>query len=373
MSKPTVLHIYKDFYPPVVGGIEKSLNWMGRTTRDEFDVKFLVANTSARTVQEECDGFKVIKAASLGRAFSAPLCPSFPSLIRKHAADILHFHVPNPTGDVSYLLARPRGRVVVTYHSDIVRQKWAMAVYGPLLRRFLGRADVIMPTSPNYIESSPVLRRVREKCEVVPLGIPTEDYVLTPGGEEAVEEIKSIHEGRRLILFVGRLRYYKGLHFLVEAMPRIEATLLIIGEGPERRRLEYLARQFKVTERVKFLGELSDSKVAAHYHAADVFCLPSFLRAEAYGLSQIEAMTCGKPVVSTALDTGVPFVNQHEVTGLVVEPASPRALVGGLNRLLNDESLRKQFGAAARARVLSEFDIAKMGERLKAVYRKVLR
>jgi glycosyltransferase involved in cell wall biosynthesis len=367
----SVLHIYKDYYPPVVGGVEKTINLLCEGMKNDYEVRVLIANTSFKTIEEEVNGVPVIKAKSLGRIASAPLCPSFPRLLKKYEADILHFHHPNPTGDVSYLLTSPRGRVVVTYHSDIVRQRWAMAVYGGALRKFLRRADVIMPTSENYMRSSQVLRHFEYKCKVVPLGIPTRAYEKTPEIEQAAKAIREKY-GVPIVMFVGRLRYYKGLHFLIQAMPMIDAQLLIAGSGPEEAHIHKYAPLFKVEGRVKLLGELSDAEVIAHLHAADVFCLPSYLRAEAFGLAQIEAMACGVPVVSTALDTGVPFVNQHEVTGLVVPPAAPSKLAEAINLLLSDEDLRRRLGENARARARTEFDSSIMVERVGAIYKSVL-
>jgi glycosyltransferase involved in cell wall biosynthesis len=368
----SVLHIYKDYYPPVVGGVEKTINLLSEGLKDEYEVRVLIANTSFRTTVEEKSGIEIIKAGSLGRIASAPLCPSFPRLLKKHAADVLHFHHPNPTGDVSYLVSSVPGRVVVTYHSDIVRQRWAMAVYGVLLRKFLRRAEIIMPTSDNYMKSSPLLRHFEYKCRAVPLGIPTKAYETTPAIETAAAEIRRKY-GEPIVLFVGRLRYYKGLQFLIQAMPLVEAQLLIVGSGPEEARIRKYVRLFKVEGRVRLLGALTDAEVIAHLHAADVFCLPSYLRAEAFGLCQIEAMACGVPVVSTALDTGVPYVNQHEVTGLVVPPAAPLRLAEAINRLLKDDHLRKRLGENAMDRARAEFDSSVMVERVRSVYESVLR
>jgi glycosyltransferase involved in cell wall biosynthesis len=366
-----VLHIYKDYYPPVYGGIEKTVSLLARGVRDEYDVRVLVTNRRLKTEIEHADGIEVIKVGSLGRFVSAPLSPRFPSMLRRYDADILHFHCPNPTGDIAYFLAKPRGKVVITYHSDVVRQWWAMSVYGPILRRFLQRADAILPTSPNYIRSSPYLSKVAEKCHVVPLGVPIESYARTAEREAAAHRIRRSFQGE-LIVFVGKLRYYKGLHFLLQAMKEIRAHLLIIGSGPERDALAAMCRRFGIEEKVTFLGELSDEEVVRHLHAADIFCLPSHLRSEAYGICQIEAMACGLPVVSTNLDTGVPFVNQHEVTGLVVPPASARHLVEAIELLLKNEQLRREMGRRAQQRAIQEFNSSLMVQRVKEIYKKVL-
>jgi rhamnosyl/mannosyltransferase len=369
---PSVLHIYKDYYPPVIGGIEKHINEVAQGTKDEFEVRVLVANTRPRTEIREIQGIPVIKAASLGRIASAPICPTFPRLLKTYAADILHFHCPNPTGDIAYLLAKPEGKVIVTYHSDVVRQTWAMFAYGLLLRRFLKKADIILPTSPNYVDSSPYLSRVREKCTPVPLGIDTARFEKTPVIQARSEEIRKSARGEPIILFVGRLRYYKGLHFLIQAMPLVDAHLFIVGSGSEENAIRKQIRLFKVMDRVTLTGAVKDEELAAYYHAADVFCLPSYLRSEAYGLVQLEAMACGVPIVSCDLKTGVPFVNQDGRTGIIVPCGSPSKLASALNTLLNDDALRRRLGEQARERVLAEFDISLMIRRIKDAYRRVL-
>lgn len=370
---PSILHIYKDYYPPVIGGIEKHINQLVNGARDDYSIRVLVANTRPRTEMEDIEGIHVIKAASWGRFASAPLCPGFPKLLRKYAADILHFHCPNPTGELSYLMVNPPGKVVVTYHSDVIRQKWAMGVYGYFLRKFLDRARIVLPTSPNYIESSPFLSRVRARCTVIPLGIETAHFQKTPEALARAAQLRETAGGLPVILFVGRLRYYKGLIFLIEAMPRINAHLMIVGEGPEADNINKTARLFKVENRVSLLGSLPDKDLPACYYAADVFCLPSHLRSEAYGIVQLEAMACGLPVVSCDIKTGVPFVNRDGETGIVVPPASPSRIADAINKLLENEALRKQLGENARNRVLAEFDLSVMIQKIKRVYKEALK
>ncbi len=373
-QKPRVLHIYKDYFPPVRGGIENTINLMATGSLDEFDVSVLVCAGDSPPGEEMVDGVRIVRVKEWGRVWSAPIAPGFCRAIRQEAskAALLHFHHPNPTGDVAYLLSGINKPYVITYHSDIVRQKAALAVYGFVQERMMRAAAVIMPTSPNYIESSPWLRRHRDKCHVVPLGIVLERFQKTPAVEKASVEIRNRFGNDPIIIFVGRLRYYKGLHFLIEAMRNVAAQLVIVGTGPERERLQLQAHTAGVDSRVHFLGDLSDDELVCYLHAADVFCLPSHLRSEAFGICQIEAMACGLPVVSTALDTGVPFINQHGVTGFVVSPADPHALASALNRLLSDHDMRKRFGHAAQQRARDLFSAEKMCKTLHQIYRKVL-
>lgn len=372
MAQPSVLHVYKDYYPPVVGGIENHLNLLCGALRNDYKVRVLVANPRGRkTIAETLDGVEVVRAGQWGRPGGTPFCPTFPRWLRRLRSDILHFQCPHPTGDLAYYLSRPRGRVVVTWQCDIVRQAKLLWFYGPFLRWFLRRADVILPTSPALIESSPYLRPVAEKCVAVPMGIPLERYERTPEIESRAAAIRAAHE-RPIVLFVGQLRYYKGLQFLLQTLRDIEADLVIVGEGNERARLAAQAERLGVDEQVRFVGERVGDDLVAFYHAADVFCLPSHLKAEAFGLVQVEAMACGLPVVSCRVGTGVEWVNQDGVTGFVVPPGAPEKLAGAINRLLTQPRLRRELGENARARARSEFGLNLMVERIKTVYRWVM-
>jgi rhamnosyl/mannosyltransferase len=218
--------------------------------------------------------------------------------------------------------------------------------------------------------SSPYLRRHAARCSVVPLGIDTARFAQPD--MRKVAAIRARYDAP-LLLFVGRLRYYKGLHILLDALPSVRAELLIGGSGPERDRLAAQARQLGLDRRVHFLGDIPDGDLPALFHAADVFVLPAHLRAEALGLAQIEALASGLPCVSTELGTGTSYANLHGVTGLVVPPGDPAALAGALNTLLADEQLRREFGAAGRRRATELFSQSQMLDSVEAVYADVLR
>lgn len=372
--RPRVLHVYKDYYPPVLGGIESTINLMARGTRDEFDVSVLVNSGSRQTLEEQIDGVAVSRIGEWRRFASAPISPGFPLALRQKAAnaDLIHMHHPNPTGDVAYLLAGVRKPTVMTYHSDVVRQKNMMLLYGPVQERMMRRCNVIMPTSPNYMESSPWLQRHRSRCRVLPLGIDLQRLKLDAEAAQWQADYRQQFGGGPIVAFVGRLRYYKGLEFLVRAMPKVGAKLLIGGTGNEASRLRELARQLGVTQKVLFLGDLEHAQLVGLLHAADVFCMPSHLRSEAFGLSQVEAMACGLPVVSTSIPSGVPFVNQDRVTGFSVPPENPEALAEALNGILSNDDLRQSMGLEARRRAEGLFSAEAMCSGLKQVYRDVL-
>jgi glycosyltransferase involved in cell wall biosynthesis len=366
-DKMSVLHIGK-FYPPHKGGMEIHLKNLCERLAPSVDAEVLVAGETGRNSTETIKGVRVTRAATLFDFNAAPVCPSMVQLIRQSNADIVHLHFPNPTGILAYLAAGANGRLVVTYHSDIVRQKIMGRGFQPILDRFLRRAAAIIVTSDEYLDSSPVLRRFRERCRVIPLGIEAEKFRLVDEG--AVKEIRA-QFGDRIVVSVGRMIYYKGFEHLIRAMKGVEGRLLIIGDGPLRASLEELTRVEGLSERVAFLGQVDS--VVPYLQAADVFALASIARSEAFGIVQLEAMACGKPVVNTRLASGVPFVSIDGLTGITVPPADAGALSVALNRLLREPNLRAQLGAVGRRRVEQEFSAALMAQRTMDLYEAVLR
>ena len=361
-----VLQVGK-FYPPHPGGMESHLELLCRGVRREVDVRVLVSGEGRRTVDEVRHGVWVTRVGTLVEVAGASFNPGMARMIGWSAAPVVHLHHPNPPAALSYLTSGHFGRLVVTYHSDIVRQKLLGALVSPLVHRLLARASAIIVSSPQYLATSPVLRRHARKCRVIPFGVDAEELAHVDPAE--VARIRAAH-GDRIVLAAGRLVYYKGLDHLVRAMRSVRGRLLIAGDGPLRSRLERLAADCGVADRVALLGAVPDLR--PYYHAADVFVLPSVARSEAYGIVQMEAMACGVPVVNTALDTGVPFVSPHGVTGLTVPPGDAEALAGAITRLLDDPDLRARFGGAGRARVAGELSAGWMVERTLELYRDVM-
>lgn len=364
-SRLKVVHVGK-FYPPHLGGMESHVELLARATRSEVDVEVVVSNDGPETVREVVGGIPITRVGTRLRLASASFGPGMARAIRAADADVVHFHHPNPPAVLSVLAARPRGALVVTYHSDIVRQRVLGPLVSPLIHRFLARADAIVASSPEYAASSPVLRRHAERVRVIPFGIDAAE--LEAVDRAAVERLRARY-GPRIVLAAGRLVYYKGFEYLVRAMRRVDAHLLIAGDGPLLGGLRRAAAEAGVEAKVTLLGRVPDLRPL--YHAADLFALPSVARSEAFGIVQMEAMACGLPVVNTALDTGVPFVSPHGVTGLTVPPADAEALADALDRLLADDALRARLGAAGRERVAGELSAARMARRTLALYREV--
>lgn len=372
MSEPRklkVLHVGK-FYPPYMGGIETHLQNLCNELKDLVDLKVLVSSSTKQTIDDTVEGVAVTRVGTRATLSAAPISPGLVSRIRREAADIVHLHHPNPIAVMAYLMSGHRGRLVITYHSDIVRQKKLGAAFQPFLDRSLAWADAIIATSPNYLATSTVLQAHKERCEVLPYGIPVEQFA--DRDEEAVARIRA-QFGSRLVITVGRLIYYKGFDVLVQAMKDVHGTLLVVGDGPLRAELEARAHALGIADRVHFLGEIHNRDIAAYYHASDVFALASVARSEAFGIVQLEAMACGVPVVNTSLDSGVPFVSLDGETGVTVPPGDADALARALNDLLDDDARRASLGAAARKRVDTEFTSQVMGRRMLELYTTVVR
>jgi glycosyltransferase involved in cell wall biosynthesis len=365
-----VVHVFKDFYPPTTGGIEQHMRLLCAGLARRLDVSVLVPSRSWRRIEERIEGVRVIRVPEFGRYLSAPFCPSMPAELGRLAPDMVHLHFPNPTGDVAYLVSGCRAPVVVTYHADIVRHPLLVRCYRPVFDVLARRIQRIIVASHDYLESSAFLSRHRGTCAVIPYGVDLDAFALRAGEVDDAQRVRQRHGGERLVLFVGALRQYKGLDVLVRAMQKVDGHLIIVGRGPWRG-LEAIACELGLERRVTFLGEVSDVERRLLLHACDVFALPSTDRREAFGIVQLEAMACGKPIVSTDLPTGVRSVNQHGRTGWLVPPGDAAALARALSLLLEDEDLRAALGKAGRERVEREFTADQMIARTLEVYGRV--
>lgn len=357
-----ILHIYKDYFP-VVGGIENHVRLLAESQSAlGHKVTVLVTGQTHQSHTASLNGVNVLYASRIMNLSSAPFSLELFQRTRELRADITHLHSPYPVGELAQYLFGSTRATVLTYHSDIVRQKLVGALYTPLLHRILGRAKVVIATSPNYIETSRVLARWKSKCVVVPLGIPASLQGELSGAVARAE-----------MLFVGKLRYYKGVNYLLEALTQMPgARLTVVGTGPMEREWKTLATSLGIASRVRWAGEVPDSALPAHYAACDVFVLPCSERSEAFGIVQLEAMAAGKPVVSCNVQTGVAWVNQNGVTGLVVPPKDPNALAQAILLLLNDAPRRARMGVAGRERFAREFTLDVMVRRVMRVYENAL-
>jgi rhamnosyl/mannosyltransferase len=370
-----VLYLYKDYFP-VLGGIENHVKMLAEGLRARgHDAQVLVTNTGPQSVAETINGVPVVKTGRQLNISSAPVSLAFyPRLHQlEQGIDIAHAHMPYPPGELGQLLFGRSRRFVATYHSDIVRQRVLGALYRPFLWQTLRRAALIAVSNPVYIQDSPFLRRYAGKCRVIHFGIDLDRYAVTPAVTAAAAAWRARFDHKPLVLFVGRLRHYKGVNVLIEAMTQVRgAHALIVGIGPLEQSWRAQAAAAGVLDRLTFLGETPDEELLALYHAASLFVLPSTNRAETLGIVQLEAMAWRLPLICTELGTGTSYVNQHGVTGLVVPPNDPVALAGAIRQLVDAPELRATLGAAAYARVRQEFTREVMLDRILAFYAEAL-
>jgi glycosyltransferase involved in cell wall biosynthesis len=364
-----ITHIYRDSYPPQHGGIEQHIHTLVHQLKRSVSPEVLASGTRRASCDD--DGVPIHSVGAWGRLQGAPISPTLPSRLGRSGADLFHFHMANPTGELAYLMSGARAPAVATYHHDIVRQAAAFKLYRPFLHAFLRRVTRIIVATPQHISASPILPAYRDKCRVIPYGIDVSRFEAAPAVQARAAALRERH-GDRLVLFVGKLRYYKGLDYLLRAMQQVDGRLLLVGRGGEEEQLRALAGELRLGERVVWLSHLENEEFLAALHACDVFAFPSTSRMEMFGIAQLEAHACGKPVVSTALGTGVEYVNLHERTGLVVPPRDVAALAHALNRLLDDPEYRTRLGEAARARVRAEFTQERMAADILALYQEIL-
>jgi rhamnosyl/mannosyltransferase len=374
-----IIHTNKAYYP-LIGGVETIVANLaeGLIKRDGIDVKVLVCNNQYSLLQKQkkINGVLVVYIPMWTKIASLPISPSYPLHLSCMEGDILHVHEPFPLADLSVLffpkITKKFSRIVVSWHSDIVRQKWVMSLYSSALHRFLEKVDRIIVATPKHIESSKFLQHYADKCEVIPYGL---QLGWVHDQDRRIQDVASIREkhGTPLLLFVGRLVYYKGLQYLIEALHMLpNGRLIIIGSGPLYSDLQKQIVSLGLEGRVKIYPHVSDAELHAFYEACDIFVLSSTEVSEAFGLVQVEAMACGKPVVSTRLGTGVTFVNQDGVTGLTVQPRDSRALADTLEKLINDSELRLLLGRNAKERAFREFTAEKMIDRTLNLYERLL-
>lgn len=364
-----VLHVFKTASPFTQGGLEESIRQICLGTAAAgatCDVLCVAPDRRRRTVVADYARVSGFPAAL--HVSTCPLPPRMlPALFRAFDTyDIVHLHGPWPFAEMAAWL-RPGGRAkrVLTYHADIVNRGTLARLYHPAIRRMLAGCDAVVATSAPYIDTSPVLARLTRRPRVIPLGIDPASYP-APDPERVAAWRQRF--ASPLFVFVGVLRYYKGLDVLAEATREVPGTTVVVGDGPARGRLDAVA-----AGRTDFVltGHVPDADKMALLHAARAVVLPSVQRAEAFGMSLLEGAMAGRALVSTALGTGTEIVNGHGETGLVVPPGDTRALADALRRLAAEPDTAARFGAAARARFDARFTGARMGDAYARLYREL--
>jgi rhamnosyl/mannosyltransferase len=362
-------------YPPYYGGVEsvtfdlvQGLNKLGV----RCDV--ICANNKLQTKLDKFSTHYIHRAASFGKLFSTSISPALIKTLKASCEnyDIIHVHCPDPLTTFALFLIRPKAKIVVHWHSDIIKQKQLLKLFMPLQNWLLSRADKIIGTSNDYIQYSPQLKNFTHKIECIPIGISTERMKVSL---HEVEKIKEFYANRKIVFSLGRLIYYKGFEYLIEAVKYLpkDVIVLIGGTGVLGARLQQLILSFELSDRVKLIGRIEDKDLGNYFEASEVFCLPSIERSEAFGVVLLEAMQMGKPIIATKIDgSGVPWVNQDNLTGFNVPIKDPKALAERIMLLLTDAVLYKKIAESSKKRFYSEFTETKMVEKVLKVYTDLL-
>ncbi|MFZ6745771.1 glycosyltransferase family 4 protein [Undibacterium sp. JH2W] len=366
-----VLHFYRTYYPDTFGGVEQVIRQMAvGTTRLGVENEVLTLTRDTDRPLIEFEGHKVHRAhlnfeiASTGFSWSA--LSRFVDLAKQ--ADVVHYHFPWPFMDIAHFLGRVKTPSVVTYHSDIVRQKYLLKLYAPLKHQFLRDVDRIVATSPNYLATSPTLGLYKNKTEVITYGL---DHSIYPvPGEDLLAHWRQ-RVGENFFLFVGMLRYYKGLHILLEAAAGTDIPIVIVGDGPEEIELKRQAQQLQLTN-VHFLGALPEPDKVALLTLCYALAFPSHLRSEAFGISLLEGAMYGKPMISSEIGTGTTYINVAGQTGLVVPPSDPAAFRQAMEYLLAHPQQAAEMGKNARQRYLDLFTAEKMAGNYARLYQEII-
>lgn len=365
-----VLHFFKTYYPDTMGGIEQVIyqlaeGGVGRGV--ESTVLYLSPRGTAGN--EDFHNHKTYRVkrdlniASTAMSFSA--LRTFARLAKQ--ADVIHYHFPWPFMDVLHFLAKIKKPTVVTYHSDIVKQKTLLTFYAPLMTKFLSAADVIVASSPNYVESSPVLKKFQDKVAIIPFGLERSSF---PIWDAQLSAIWKERVGGKFFLFVGALRYYKGLEFLVQAAAVGDWKIVIAGAGPQEQVLKAQVASLGLIN-IQFVGAISDQDKAALLESCTAVVFPSHLRSEAFGISLLEGAMYGKPLISCEIGTGTSYINIEGQTGFVVPPADSAALAKAMKALWDNPALCERFGKNALERAELNFSVGNMVDGYAAIYKKL--
>ncbi|WNZ84341.1 glycosyltransferase family 4 protein [Pseudomonas sp. P108] len=366
-----VLHFFKTYLPDSVGGIEQVIFQLcesGAQHGIDGQVLTLSADPTPPVVQlgqHEVHRARLdIQFASTG--FSWSVFKQFREMAAE--ADVVNYHFPWPFMDLVHFASAMNKPSVVTYHSDIIRQKHLLKLYRPLMNRFLASADRIVAASPNYLHTSDVLQQFQDKTRVIPYGLNKSGY---PQPETERMNRWRQQLGDKFFLFVGVMRYYKGLHILLEALKDVDYPVVIVGAGPLELELHAQAQALGLRN-IHFLGRLGDEDKVALLQLSYAIVFPSHLRSEAFGISLLEGAMYGKPMISSEIGTGTSYINIHNETGLVVPPSHPQAFREAMRTLWEDPVRAAAMGVKAEARYRQLFTADDMGRKWTALYQELL-
>jgi glycosyltransferase involved in cell wall biosynthesis len=365
------------FFDDIPGGMQTHVDHLFRAMKNHVNYVHVVPSRTRHASSDSLHGFPLYRTPSWNVDGSLALSPQLISkVLALHKAqpfDLIHLHFPDPMSHLAAAVLPAHIPRVITWHADIIRQKALLHLYKPWLLSALKKARAIIVPTLAHIASSRFLSNLhfQEKLHVVPFGFDLDRYALALPLADA---IRAQHLGQ-IVFALGRHVHYKGFDILIKAMSALPAStnLIIGGDGPLNSSWKQLAQQSSAAQRIHFVGMISDADLPAYYQACDIFCLPAVNQAEAFGIVQVEAMACSKPVVSTKLNNGVDFVNQDGVSGFTVTPSDVNELAKALNTLLADDQLRERLGQQALQRAQNEFSLASLREKTLKVYQEAVR
>jgi len=363
-----ILHAYRTYFPHTQGGLEEVIRQICLNAQPlgaESRVLALSPPSAHKRVIRRAEGRVYLAKRSLEIA-SCTMSWSALGYFRKLVewADVIHYHHPWPFADFLHFVTRVKKPTVLTYHSDIVRQKVLGMLYSPFMKRFLADVDRIVCTSENYFATSDVLSRFSEKVEVIPIGVNERS---NPQPDEPTLQRVASRYGRDFFLFVGVLRYYKGLHILLDAIKNAPYRVIIVGSGPTEQELKKQAETLRLNN-VVFTGYLPDVEKISLFQLCRGVVFPSYMRSEAFGVTLLEGAIYGKPLISTEVGSGTSHVNVDGLTGVVVPPGSPRALREAMDQLHYRPDVARLMGKRARERYEQLFTGQLMGRRYFDLY-----
>ena len=367
-----VLHFYKTYYPDTFGGIEQVIYQLSESGA-EYDVESTVLSLSKRgDIDNQKIGKQRVFYAKTN--FEVASTPFSLSCIKKfkelaNQADIIHYHYPFPFMDMLHFLCRIKRPTVVSYHSDIVKQKYISRLYSPLMNRFLSSVDCIVAASPNYAKTSTVLQKFESKVKIIPYGLDENSYPQLK--EEKLKYWKN-RLGDRFFLFIGAFRYYKGLHTLLDAAYGTTLPIVIVGGSGIEHEIRSKAKKLNLSN-VHFVGSLPDEDKTALLQLSYAIVFPSHLRSEAFGITLLEGAMYGKPLISCEIGTGTSYINIDKQTGLVVSPGDSKDLRKAMNLLWENTSLALQYGINARERFNNYFTSEGMMKKYIELYSTILK
>ena len=373
MTAMKVLHVYRTYFPDTQGGGEEVVRQICLNTR-QFGVssRVFVPSPAPEPAVIDSEEGRIVRVKRQFEIASCGFClTGFPEFRRQvEWADVVHYHFPWPFADLLHFFGGVRRPSLATYHSDIVRQKLLGAFYRPAMHGFLRSLGKIVATSPNYAASSEVLQKYHDKVEVVPIGLDESSYPVVQKSEPLIDEVKSL-VGEGFFLFVGVLRYYKGVEILLQASQDAAFRVVIAGSGPLEAELRTNAQAMGLSN-VQFLGYVSDEWKVALFHLACAVVMPSPFRSEAFGVTLLEGAMFSKALISAETGTGSIFVNRHNETGQVVPAGCAITLRKAMEQLYFNPDEAERMGVKARRHYEQQFTGRSMGEAYTRIYRELL-